>query len=112
MSGRAGTTARVVLGLVVSAVCLWLAIQRAPIAELMAAPSQINYWFVLISAVMTVLSLLARGCRWRTLLADRGTRMEYFWAQCIGSLLTNVFPLRAGEAGRVECRWSRSARVW
>ena len=27
--------------------------------------------------------------------------MEYFWAQAIGSLLTNVFPLRAGEAGRV-----------
>jgi uncharacterized membrane protein YbhN (UPF0104 family) len=101
VSGRVGTTARVVLGLVVSAVCLWLAIQRAPIAELMAAPAQINYWFVPVAALATVLSLWARGCRWRTLLAERGTRMEYFWAQCIGCLLTNVFPLRAGEAGRV-----------
>jgi uncharacterized membrane protein YbhN (UPF0104 family) len=101
MSGRFGTTARIVLGLVVSAVCLWLAVQRAPIAELMEAPSQINYWWVLLASSGTVISLWARGCRWRSLLADRGTKMEYFWAQSIGSLLTNVFPLRAGEAGRV-----------
>jgi uncharacterized membrane protein YbhN (UPF0104 family) len=101
VKGKVGTTARVVLGLVVSAVCLWLAVQRAPIAELMAAPSQINYGLVMVAVAMTVVSFAARGCRWRTLLADRGTRMEYFWAQCVGSLLTNVFPLRAGEAGRV-----------
>lgn len=101
MNGRLGTTIKIGLGLVVSAVCLWLAVRNAPVSELMAAPANINYGWVIVAALMTVASLWARGCRWKVLLGERGTNMEYFWAQSIGSLLTNIFPLRAGEAGRV-----------
>ena len=101
MSGRFGTAAKIGLGLAVSAVCLWLAIGQAPIAELSEVLGQVNYWWLLPAALGNVISLWARGCRWRTLLANQGSRMEYFWAQSIGCLLTNVFPLRAGEAGRV-----------
>jgi uncharacterized membrane protein YbhN (UPF0104 family) len=62
---------------------------------------QVDYWWLLPATLGNVISHWGRGCRWRILLGKRGTRMEYFWAQAIGSLLTNVFPLRAGEAGRV-----------
>lgn len=98
---RLGTGARIGLGLIVSAVCLWLAIRQAPIDELGGMLGQVDYWWLLPVTLGNVLSHWARGCRWRILLGNRGTRMEYFWAQAIGSLLTNVFPLRAGEAGRV-----------
>lgn len=98
---RFGTGARVALGLVVSVVCLWLAIRQAPLAELGEALSQVNYWWLLPAVIGNVAGHWARGCRWRILLAEQGSRTEYFWAQAIGSLLTNVFPLRAGEAGRV-----------
>jgi uncharacterized membrane protein YbhN (UPF0104 family) len=98
---RLSTGARIGLGLLVSAVCLWLAIRQAPIAELGDALGQVNYWWLVPATLANVVAHWARGCRWRILLANRGTRMEYFWAQAIGSLLTNVFPLRAGEAGRV-----------
>jgi uncharacterized membrane protein YbhN (UPF0104 family) len=98
---RFGTSGKIALGLVVSALCLWLAISQAPIAELADALSRVSFWWLLPATLGMVVSTWARGCRWRNLLADRGTRMEYFWAQAIGSLLTNVFPLRAGEAGRV-----------
>ena len=101
MNSRLATTVKFALGLVVSAACLWLAISNAPIAELLAAPSHINYFWVAVAALTVAASLWARGCRWKVLLGGRGTNMEYFWAQSIGSLLTNVFPLRAGEAGRV-----------
>jgi glycosyltransferase 2 family protein len=101
MSGRAGTAVKIGLGLLVSAVCLWLAISQAPIAELADVLGQVNYWWLLPVVAGNVVSLWARGCRWRVLLANRGTDSEYFWAQSIGCLLTNVFPLRAGEAGRV-----------
>jgi uncharacterized membrane protein YbhN (UPF0104 family) len=101
VSGRFGTTAKIGIGLAVSAVCLWLAIGQAPIAELADVLDQVNYWWLAPTALSNVVSLWARGCRWRVLLANQGTRMEYFWAQSIGCLLTNVFPLRAGEAGRV-----------
>jgi len=101
MSSRVATTVKVALGLAVSAVCLWLAIGQAPIAELADVLDQVNYWWLVPAVLGTVVSLWGRGCRWRVLLANRGTNLEYFWAQSIGCLLTNVFPLRAGEAGRV-----------
>jgi len=89
------------LGLVVSGVCLWLALRQAPFAELAAVLGQVTYAWLLVAVMLNVFTLWGRGCRWRLLLANRGTRQEYFWAQCIGSMLTNIFPLRAGEAGRV-----------
>jgi glycosyltransferase 2 family protein len=101
LSSQLGTTLKIGVGLAVSAVCLWLAIQNAPIAELMSAPSQIDWLWVGVTGLTTVGSYWARGCRWRALLGGRGSNSEYFWAQSIGSLLTNIFPLRAGEAGRV-----------
>jgi len=94
-------TLNIVVGLLVSAVCLWLALRQAPLAELGAVLGQVTYSWLAAAVAMNVFSLWARGCRWRVLLANQGTRMEYFWAQCIGSMLTNIFPLRAGEAGRV-----------
>ncbi|MCC7370133.1 MAG: flippase-like domain-containing protein [Chloroflexi bacterium] len=101
MSGRLGTSIKIGLGFVVSAICLWLAIRNAPISELSAAATQVNWAWVAVAGLTVAISLWARGCRWKVLLGGRGTSMEYFWAQSIGSLLTNVFPLRAGEAGRV-----------
>lgn len=101
MSPRASTAVKVGLGLAVSGVCLWLAIGQAPIAELAGVLGQVNYWWLVPAALGNVVSLWGRGCRWRVLLANRGSNAEYFWAQSIGCLLTNVFPLRAGEAGRV-----------
>jgi len=93
--------ARIGLGLVVSAVCLWLAISNTPIGDLMDALQRVNYWWLVPVVAGNVFSLWIRGVRWRVLLANRGSVAEYFWAQAIGCLLTNVFPLRAGEAGRV-----------
>lgn len=101
MSRGFGTSARIGVGLVVSAVCLWLAVQQAPLDELGAVVGRVSFWWLVPSILATLVSLWGRGCRWRALLANRGSRSEYFWAQGIGSLLTNVFPLRAGEAGRV-----------
>lgn len=91
----------ITLGLLVSAVCLWLALRQAPLTELGAVLGHVTYSWLAVAVALNVFTLWARGCRWRVLLGNQGTRMEYFWAQCIGSMLTNIFPLRAGEAGRV-----------
>lgn len=101
MSQYFGTKARIALGLVVSAVCLWLAIGLAPMDELLAALTNANYIWLVPVFFGNVISLVVRGIRWRVLLGNRGSIAEYSWAQAIGCLLTNVFPLRAGEAGRV-----------
>lgn len=101
MTSHRRATLNIALGLLVSAVCLWLAIQQAPLAELGEALGQVTYGWLAVAVLLNVVNLWGRGCRWRLLLDGRGTRLEYFWAQCIGSMLTNLFPLRAGEAGRV-----------
>jgi len=98
---RITTGVKVGLGLVVSAVCLWLAILQAPLAEVAERADQVNYWWLIPCFLANVVQLWGRGARWRVLLGERGTNAELFWAQCIGTLLTNIFPLRAGEAGRV-----------
>ena len=101
MGNRFGTNARIGLGLVVSAICLWLAIRQTPVDDLFDALQRVNYWWLVPVVLGNVLSLWVRGLRWRVLLANRGSIGEYFWAQSIGCLITNIFPLRAGEAGRV-----------
>jgi uncharacterized protein (TIRG00374 family) len=98
---RFGTNARIGLGLVVSAVCLWLAVRQTPLGELADALQRVNYWLILLVVIGNIAALWVRGVRWRVLLANRGSVAEYYWAQAIGNLLTNIFPLRAGEAGRV-----------
>jgi uncharacterized membrane protein YbhN (UPF0104 family) len=89
------------LGLVVSAICLWLALRQVPLDELLDAVQSVNYWWVSLAFAANIVSLVTRGFRWRVLLGERGSVAEYVWAHAIGGLLTNVFPLRAGEAGRV-----------
>jgi len=98
---RIGNNARIAIGLVVSAICLWLAVRQTPIDDLLDALQHVNYWWLLPVVLGNVFALWVRGMRWRVLLANRGSPAEYFWAQAIGTMLTNVFPLRAGEAGRV-----------
>jgi uncharacterized protein (TIRG00374 family) len=98
---RFGTNARIGLGLVISAVCLWLAVRQTPVDDLFDALQRVNYWWLILVIAGNVFSLWIRGLRWRVLLANRGSVAEYYWAQAIGCLITNVFPLRAGEAGRV-----------
>ena len=100
MSARFGTTVRIALGLAVSAVCLWLAISQAHLGDLVEKLRNVSYWWMLVLAVGNVVALYARGYRWRVLLANRGAVSDYFWAQSVGCLLTNVFPLRRrGRAG-------------
>ena len=53
MNMRFGTAARILLGLVVSALCLWLAVRQAPLDELVDALRQVNYWWIVPSVSRT-----------------------------------------------------------
>jgi uncharacterized membrane protein YbhN (UPF0104 family) len=96
-----GTSLRVLAGLLVSALCLWLAFREVPLEELGDALARANYWWLVPAALLQLAAVLARARRWQVLLLGQASFGEVFWALAVGLLATNIFPLRAGEAARV-----------
>lgn len=101
MKQSLGTSARVGVGLIVSVLCLWLAVRQVPLTELLDTLGHVSYGWLVPVVIGHVMVFLPRGYRWRVLLKNRGGVAEYALAQATGTLLNNVFPSRAGEAGRV-----------
>ena len=89
------------IGITISAVCLWLAIKTVPFNELKKIIAGANYFWLLPAVVAQLFSIVARSQRWIVLLEVPKRTKESFWAQSIGYLFTNIFPLRLGEVARV-----------
>lgn len=101
MAQRLGTSGKALVGVLISAFCLWLAFRSVPLDDLAEALGRANYWWLAPAAVAQILAVLTRAKRWQVLLLDRASYGDLFWAQAIGFLGTNVLPLRAGEAARI-----------
>jgi uncharacterized protein (TIRG00374 family) len=93
----------VVLGLLISALFLWLAVRKVSVSGVWKGLREANYAWVLPSLAFTLLTTWLKAVRWR-MLFDRPetvpTRVA-FWGICIGLGLNNVLPSRAGEVGRI-----------
>jgi glycosyltransferase 2 family protein len=95
--------AMVIVGLVISALFVWLAVRKISVADVWTGLREANYWWVLPSVVLTLVTTWLKAVRWR-LLFDRPETIPTetaFWGICIGLGLNNVLPSRAGEVGRV-----------
>jgi glycosyltransferase 2 family protein len=107
-----GPNARIVIGLLVSGVCLVLALRSVPLDELTQILEQANYAWLLVGLVVQCLIMAIRAARWQRLM-DVPTRFsDVFWTQAIGFLGNNVLPLRAGEAARVMVLSRRGGVPW
>jgi uncharacterized protein (TIRG00374 family) len=89
------------LGILVSLICLWLAFRKVPFSSLGDALAHAAYWWLLPAVVLHLIAVWARAARWEALLDTRGILGNAFWAQGVGFLFTNAFPLRMGEPARV-----------
>lgn len=95
-------TLRIVLGFVVSAVCLWLVFKNVSFQEIAANLKEANKsWFLLV-LLTTILGHVMRTYRWRTLLSPVQTvpAFKLFLLLTFGFLMNNVLPARAGEVLR------------
>lgn len=88
-------------GVLVSLVCLWLAMSSVPRDELLDSLADASCGWLLIAAGAQLAAVWARALRWQALLRGEARFSETFWAMAVGYLGTNIFPLRAGEAARV-----------
>jgi hypothetical protein len=88
------------IGLVFSAVFLFLALRTASLPAILNAFRTARYGFVALAAVLVVLTVVARGVRWSALTQGRLSVADAFWLFNIGFLFNNVLPARLGEFAR------------
>ena len=94
---------RVWLGMGVTAVCVWLAVRGIPLAEVMRAIRESNFWSLLaLSAPCYLLSLYFRALRWRHLVRPIAEvpRSVLYRSTALGFMANNLLPLRFGEVVR------------
>jgi uncharacterized protein (TIRG00374 family) len=92
------------IGVIISAVALFLAFRGIEWPQLGAALAQANYVYLLPSIGLLLIAMLIRAERWRWLYGERRARVSFaraFSTLTIGYLITNTFPLRLGEVARM-----------
>ena len=91
---------RILPGLLISLVALAVLLYLAEPRRLLAALKLADYRLVLAGAGLMLIWLVVRSIYWRTLLQEKATFTQVFFAINEGYLLNNVLPFRLGEIGR------------
>jgi hypothetical protein len=86
-----------IVGLLVSAVTLYLAFRSTNLAEVGSAFQHARYEYVVMCAVIVVAGMAVRGLRWRVLTGGRLNLADAFWLWNIGFLFNDVLPAKLGE---------------
>jgi uncharacterized protein (TIRG00374 family) len=92
------------IGIVVSAVFLFLAFRKVNLSELKLALEGAQYAYLIPSVVLMIVSIWIRALRWRYLLnpVKRIGIMNLYHATAIGLMGNNVLPARIGELMRAQ----------
>ena len=92
---------KVGFGLLISIICLWIAVRNVPFAEVKDSLAGVRYIWFLPAVGLLLLSIFVCTKRWVILLSEKNRLFDSFWVQGVGYLFTNVLPLRMGEPARV-----------
>jgi uncharacterized protein (TIRG00374 family) len=106
------TSAGLVLGIAVSALCLWFAFKDVNLGEMFRSLETVSLRWVLASIFLSYLGLVVRAFRWRFLLTDSGgvRLIHLISATFIGMMANNILPARAGELVRAWALGRRERR--
>ena len=94
---------KLLVGLSVSGLTLYLALRNVTFSEVWAAISQADARFFVLAFLCVVVTNLAKTCRWRVLLGEAGKRVPLFEllkALLVGQMLNTIYPMRAGDFSR------------
>ncbi|MBD3237395.1 MAG: flippase-like domain-containing protein [Candidatus Eisenbacteria bacterium] len=88
-----------IIGLLLSAVFLYLAVRKVDLHEVWRHLAAADYWLLIPASLLTLLSLWIRAYRWGVLLAplQRIGAGTLFSATSIGFMCNNILPMRLGE---------------
>lgn len=87
------------LGVLISAVLMWLALRGIDWAEVVDALRYANYWWLIPGVVVYFMGVWARAWRWHYLLGPvkKISTKKMFPIVAIGYMGNNIYPARAGE---------------
>lgn len=88
------------IGLVISAVALYLALRQADWAEILKAFKTARYIYLVPALLLNTLLIILRGYRWSFLTKKRLSVADGFWLFNVGFLFNNILPARLGEIVR------------
>lgn len=90
------------IGLVFSSLALYLTFKNIPLWDLFEYLKQINYWWIIPSLIIALISFLIRVVRWQIILEPvrKTTFFESFHPLMIGFMINSVLPGRVGELVR------------
>jgi len=91
---------RIAVGVIVSLVCLGLALAGIEWSRVGAALQRADWRYLLPAGAALLGYLLARSARWRILLGPRVGLAQTFSVTNIGYLVSNVLPFRLGDPAR------------
>ncbi len=104
IAGLAKQRGRLWFGVLLSLICLGLALKDIDFGQVWVALKRANYMFVALGILTIVLTLLAKTLRWRFLFYPRQDQVRYsrlFSAFVIGHMVNIFAPARLGEVARV-----------
>ena len=91
-----------VLGVIISALTLYLAFRNVPFTDLVKYLASINYFWILPSILVIFISFALRAFRWQVILesAHKVGFWQAFHPLMIGFMINCILPLRVGEIAR------------
>ncbi len=97
------------IGLIFSAAALYFTFQNIPLRELASYLRRINYWWIIPSLLIALLSYMIRIWRWQIILlpVKRSGFMSAFHPLVIGFMLNCILPGRVGEIARPAVYYKR-----
>jgi hypothetical protein len=103
-------SAQWIIGLLISALALWLAFRDVSLEALAGALWSADYAYLAPALALIFLGQVARAKSWQTILGHDLAWRRVFGALNAGYLLNNLLPFRLGEVGRAYLI-SRTGRV-
>ena len=93
---------KLVIGLVVSAACIWLALRGLDLQSFWEVVRQANYWWIVPGVAIYFVAVWLRTWRWRSMLRPIAfvPLARLFPIVVIGYMGNNIYPARAGEVLR------------
>ena len=93
---------RFLIGVIVSAVFLWMALRGLKLSDVWADMRTANYWWLIPSVTVYFLAVWARTWRWDYMLRPlkQVSLRRLFPVVVIGYMGNNIYPFRAGEVLR------------